>query len=400
MVRLLHRNIMIDVREKFREKFSWIDCVRFKILSTLSPLWHPAKQENEDVEMILKSNLLQADYFKHRGLKSQTAVKMIRQYVRSWAFRLERRKLFPGFHPGIYQEQQGDLKAGVDPLADYLRRGRPTGPWTFEVLSPNSPHSPPFKEKKQIISSTKNRIGLHIHAYYPELIPNILERLIKNQIDPDLFFSVPTQEAYQEVSQYIDAYLCQSTQKYLGKFEIRVTPNRGRDIGPFLTEFGKTIVQNYDFIGHVHTKKLMHLKNQSIGSDWFHFLLENLLGGQYPMADLILEKMINNQQIGLICPDDPHVIGWGRNAQFATYFLKEWGIQMPQEFIFPIGTMFWARPHYLKSLFDLNLGWEDYPEEPLPGDGSALHALERLFGIVVLQAGGSLVLTYVPGVSR
>ena len=34
-------------------------------------------------------------------------------------------------------------------------------------------------------------------------------------------------------------------------------------------------------------------------------------------------------------------------------------------------------PAALAPLMGLNLGWEDYPDEPLPYDGSVLHALER-----------------------
>ena len=44
----------------------------------------------------------------------------------------------------------------------------------------------------------------------------------------------------------------------------------------------------------------------------------------------------------------------------------------------PYGTMFWYRPEALKPLFDLNLTEQDFPEEPLPVDGTIAHAIERL----------------------
>jgi lipopolysaccharide biosynthesis protein len=50
---------------------------------------------------------------------------------------------------------------------------------------------------------------------------------------------------------------------------------------------------------------------------------------------------------------------------------------------FPVGTMFWARTKALKPLFDLNLSWSDYPDEPLPYDGSMLHAIERILPIII-----------------
>ena len=37
--------------------------------------------------------------------------------------------------------------------------------------------------------------------------------------------------------------------------DVRVFDNRGRDIGPFLTGFGEVILDRYDIIGHVHTKR-------------------------------------------------------------------------------------------------------------------------------------------------
>jgi lipopolysaccharide biosynthesis protein len=67
---------------------------------------------------------------------------------------------------------------------------------------------------------------------------------------------------------------------------------------------------------------------------------------------------------------------------------------------FPVGTMFWARTAALKPLTDLNLQWEDYPEEPIPIDGSMLHAMERLIGIVPRLCGFRTVVTRVEGVAR
>ena len=58
------------------------------------------------------------------------------------------------------------------------------------------------------------------------------------------------------------------------------------------------------------------------------------------------------------------------------------------------------RPAAFKPLLDLNLQWDDYPEEPLHVDGTMLHALERLFGVIPEHSGYRTILTNVPGVSR
>jgi len=67
---------------------------------------------------------------------------------------------------------------------------------------------------------------------------------------------------------------------------------------------------------------------------------------------------------------------------------------------FPVGTMFWARTAALKPLADLNLQWEDYTEEPIPIDGSMLHAIERIFGILPGLCGFRTVVTAVEGIAR
>ncbi len=65
-----------------------------------------------------------------------------------------------------------------------------------------------------------------------------------------------------------------------------------------------------------------------------------------------------------------------------------------------MGTMFWAKVSSLKPMLNLGLDWDDYPVEPLPIDGTMLHALERLFPFAVQKSAQQMSLTYVPGVTR
>jgi len=54
----------------------------------------------------------------------------------------------------------------------------------------------------------------------------------------------------------------------------------------------------------------------------------------------------------------------------------------------------------LTPIFEIGLDWQDYPMEPLPDDGSILHALERLLPFVVSKQGFRLMLTNVAGITR
>lgn len=345
-----------------------------------------AEQEHTDVQTILKSDLPQLDFYSLRQSKGEVRADVIRRYVRSWASGIGRRKLFPGFHPGIYREMHGLSEPCADPLADFLRAGEPKGPWRCPVIRPNN-------RPKPIPAGI--RIGLHLHAYFLNVVPEILERLQHNAVRLDLLVSVKSNAARDEMRERLSSYRN-------GRVYINLVPDPGRDVGPFLTEFGSIMLQNYDLIGHVHTKTSADLKDSSVAKIWVKFLLDNVLGGiNAPMADIILGEMANNPRIGLVFPDDPHVVGWDKNKSFVEQYSSAFSLpRFPDSLHFPVGAMFWARPRALKPMFDLGLDWDDYPAEPLPYDGSLLHGLERLYGLAATQSGFDIWNTNVPGVTR
>ena len=52
--------------------------------------------------------------------------------------------------------------------------------------------------------------------------------------------------------------------------------------------------------------------------------------------------------------------------------------QLDKNLNFPVGTMFWCRSEKLSTLINMELTWNDYPKEPIPIDGTMLHAIERI----------------------
>ena len=52
-----------------------------------------------------------------------------------------------------------------------------------------------------------------------------------------------------------------------------------------------------------------------------------------------------------------------------------------------IGNCFWAKYDALKPLFELNWNYDDFPQEPMPADGTVSHALERIHGYVAASEG-------------
>jgi lipopolysaccharide biosynthesis protein len=139
-----------------------------------------------------------------------------------------------------------------------------------------------------------------------------------------------------------------------------------------------------------------------MGDLWREFLWQHLIGDCHPMMDLILGRFAIDRELGIVFPDDPHLSDWDDNQEIAARLAARMGITepLPPFFDFPIGTMFWARTEALRPLRALGLDWSDYPSEPVPIDGTILHALERLLPFAARQAGYRYATTHVPGVTR
>lgn len=333
---------------------------------------------------ISQSGIARRDFLASPDVEADDVDVLRLRYVRAWSAGFDHLKPMPGFHPGIYAERQPGAVL-PEPTTHYLRAGQPDGPWHHDVIA---------SEDVALPIPPEARVALHMHAYYPEFFPELMIRLALNRSLPDLFISVPNDEVLEEVQTI--------TSGYAGSVEIRIVPNRGRDFAPLLTTFGPTLLRDYDIVGHVHTKKTVDVNDAAMIHRWRTFLVENMLGSKTAMVDLIVGRMADDPTIGIVFPDDPNFVGWGRNKPFADALSARLGFStaLPEHFVFPVGTMFWARVDALRPLFEMGLTWDDYPSEPLPYDGSMLHALERLLPFVAQQQGYRCVLSNVTGLTR
>jgi hypothetical protein len=340
---------------------------------------------DEDGRMLAK--VLHPDYVSRLWLENRRD--WARRYLEAWRTGIEVRKPFPGFHPGIYRDHHPKLQG--DPTIAFLKAGRPLGPWLTEVMGERELKVKSVKVAEQNLIS---RAALHLHLYYPEQAEKLVGSLSKARHKPDLFISVTSEQGEVKVKGFLEKYRvkCQG---------LEVFPNRGRDLGPFLTGFRDSLL-NYEIVGHFHTKGSKHAPPDFV-KRWNAFLSGNLIGCRGRMMDTILDRMNADRGIGMMYPDDPMIWGWFENYSTGKELLERLGLAIPKEntsFNYPAGSMFWARTHALKPLFDLGLCWEDYPEEPISQDATILHAIERLFGIIPEQIGYRTVLTHVSGLIR
>jgi hypothetical protein len=340
--------------------------------------------QKAECKIIEESGLLDEKFW---GGTTATNTQGSKAYIMTWASGLARRKPFPGFHPGIYAERNRIFQQ--DPLAAYIRKGRPVGPWIREVINP-------VKVSDVDLRKTEVPTALHLHFYYADMADSILGRIAGCKSRVDLLISVGNNNGREKVQKALLKHGLEAKRMV-------IVPNLGRDIGPFLTEFAAEITDKYEIIGHIHTKKSEILKSEDATRKWSEFLYGNLIGNGFPMMDTILRKMVAEPSIGIVYPDDPNAVGWGKNKNIATELLKRIKISREELFHninFPVGTMFWARAKALQPIFDLKLNWSDYPKEPLPYDGSMLHAIERILPIICENQNFRTVVTNVPGLTR
>ncbi len=340
------------------------------------------KQENKDIQRLLNAKLIERNF--QSPASNLNDLVRTQRYVLAWRSNIVTRKPFPGFHPGIYREQQRPAIGHRDPLAHWHQHGQPKGPWHVPIIQPTSSiETLPLDAQ----------VALHIHVFYPELLAPILERLGSNKLRPDLFLTYSNPKLQPLIESVLDEVGWAA--------KLQVVPNRGRDIGPLLTELGQQLNRDYLIHGHLHTKKSV-LIDGGVAARWREFLLINLLGDSgNAMLDRIASFLLRNSDIGMVFPDDPGCLGWTANRAEAERLASKLDIKsLPEAINFPVGTMFWARQGALQPLYELGLKWSDYPNEPLGYDGTMLHAIERLLPQICIQQGFRYAMTNVPEFSR
>lgn len=257
----------------------------------------------------------------------------------------------------------------------------------FEALLANTQET----HMCQIVPSKNNDVevkftyAIHLHLYYIDLAEEFKDYFKNLPGVWDLFITMVDEETTSEV---LNAFAeCGAR-----TVDVTVVENIGRDIGPLL--FGlkeKVLHRGYEVIGHFHSKKSIATDND-MGNRWREFLMQNLVGDREVARSVL--ALFEDPKTGLIFPSDKHTVGIGDNREFLDSLCTM--LQLPQVEdapILPLGNMFWARLDAIKDLFALSAE-EILQPEPLPYDGSYMHALERITPHLVAQRGYTYATVY------
>lgn len=231
------------------------------------------------------------------------------------------------------------------------------------------------------VTHTVTRVAVIAHLFYVEYAEEIRGYIENIPVVADVFISTDTLQKKVELEAIFESYVG-------GSVEVRVTPNKGRDIGPKLVGF-IDVYSRYEYFLHIHSKRSPHGGDGL--KDWRRYLLDHLMGS----ADIVNSNLalLSSNSVGAVFAQHYFsirgVLNWGYDFEFAKALLNQAGIGLTKENLleFPSGSMFWGRSAAISKIIDLNLSFDDFEEEAGKIDGTLAHAMERSYLFFIEAAG-------------
>ena len=224
------------------------------------------------------------------------------------------------------------------------------------------------------------------HVYYPELWDELAAGIERIPGEVDLVATLVEGRA---------EHLTEAIRTRFPRADIRLVPNRGRDLWPLIQVLEE--IPGHDLVLKVHTKRSPHMRN---GDAWRRDLLDGLVGST-GRIERIVALMAGDRRIGMVAPAR-NVLGrefLGPNRPRVESLARQGGWALdPDRLWFPAGSMFWTRPEVLLPLAQLDLTAEDFGPEIGAVDGTLAHAIERYLGVLAESQG--LAVIEAPDVDR
>lgn len=336
-------------------------------------------------------------YYKHAQDGAKEPVDALIHYIESgWK---KNHAVHPLFNAQYYLEQNPKAQ-GCIPLQHYLVHGWHNG-YSCRPADEPRDHVPKILPGTRttlripddrllapLTGSLKaGRIGVFAHIFYPDLTAEMITATNNIPGDCTLFISTDTLVKVREIS---DA--CQNRSKH--PFEIRITPNRGRDIATMICGF-RDRFRDVDYGVHIHSKRSSHF-DSAFADAWRQHSIEGNLGSEALVSNIL--NILSDDRIGAYAPEhyEPirQLIQWTGNFATVKKLLELCGEDISKEHSldFPSGSMFWFKTKALKPLLELNLRPYHFEAEKGQTDNTLAHAIERSFFYCVEIAGYAWVI--------
>ena len=232
------------------------------------------------------------------------------------------------------------------------------------------------------------KVALFMHIFYPEsaeLAATLADRMPDNA---DIYISTDSEEKAKAIRT-----IFRNGRSAKG---ITIVENRGRSESALLVGMAET-VKKYD-IACFWKEKVSSQVDYHAALGWGYKIDDSLLASKVYVEN-ILRTFAAEPRLGMLCVPEPfHAIyhwvpghEWAANYKGTKELANRLGLNAPmdkdEQPVCSFGGAFWFRPKAMKKLFDYPWEYSEFPEEPLPIDGTLLHAIERIYSFVCQDAG-------------
>jgi lipopolysaccharide biosynthesis protein len=223
------------------------------------------------------------------------------------------------------------------------------------------------------------RVAVALHLFYVDLLEELLGYL-ESICEPfDLFITTPFEADIPRI--------LATTAKSGLAVTIALTENRGRDVGPFLSLLRAGLLDKYDAVLKLHSKKSLYSEQ---GRSWRRQLLAPLCGDSLTVFKSL--ALVRREQVGIVGPTKYFLTNenyWGANKDTLRKILAAGGLRDAADpgLAFFAGTMFWFKPATLTAIHDMPEEVFAFEDEDGKQDGTLAHAWERAFCQLARGAG-------------
>ncbi|MBR2314331.1 MAG: hypothetical protein IKA55_05680 [Akkermansia sp.] len=228
-------------------------------------------------------------------------------------------------------------------------------------------------------------ILVHIHAYYPELLPGMLEKL-------DSLLPAQREVVVTTVAEHVATV--QAMVAGIGNCRVQEVENRGYDIAPFLEVIKGIELEQYSYVMKLHTKRNMpgdvYLKPlpYNYGFERWREYLMNICRPEHFQA--AMRAFEQQARLGMVA--DFRLIWQQEEPRFRAALdrlLSRAGLHK-RGYAYIMGSMFICRAALLTPLLRLELRPQDFAPPDAAHSENLAHEIERFLGLSVLAQGYSI----------
>ncbi|MDN3526614.1 rhamnan synthesis F family protein [Halomonas sabkhae] len=299
----------------------------------------------------------------------------------------------PAFDSESYFRLNMDVyHAQISPLRHFVRGGEKEGRQYTPAIPRWMPRQLLTPEREVGENASEFKVAVCLHIFYADFVDKYAAALDEFPVQVDVLLTLSDDEQVEKARSVFGEH------PRVSHVETRVVPNRGRNFAPMLVEYAEEL-KTYDLFCHLHSKKSLYSGQEQ--TQWADYLTEYLLKDPSVVSG-VLNAFAEDAELGVYYPTTFWMMpAWVNHVTMNAPFMKEWQekLDLPSTkgfLTYPAGGMFWARPEALEGIISEGWQYEDFPEEPLPNDGSMLHALERVIGVVAEKLGYRQFFYYPP----